>query len=129
MASSCLSFIERNRNSKSLFLYREFLEKEIEHTHNAAKIIFSLFKPQYKVIKQFQIRGGAQAHFGFFTLRHNFRKFPRGKRKGSSPAQLEGLNISLNDWSDLHNFEDKASLKESLFLSGRAKEAIFSEGG
>jgi ABC-type sugar transport system permease subunit len=38
-------------------------------------------------------------------------------------------NISLNDWSDLLYLGDKASLKEALFLSGRVKEAIFSEGG
>jgi len=81
------------------------------------------------VMKEFQILHGAQAHFSLFTLRHNFRAFPRGKRKGFSPIQLEGLNISLNDWSDLLYSEDKASLKEALFLSGRAKEAIFSESG
>ena len=78
-------------------------------------------------MKEFQIPHGAQAHFNLFTLRHNFRIFPRGKRKGFSPVQLEGLNISLNDWSDLHNFEDKASLKEALFLSGKGKEAIFAK--
>jgi hypothetical protein len=92
------------------------------------KIIFSLFKPQYKVMKEFQIPWGAQAHFNLFTLRHNFRVFPRGKRKGFSPVQLEGLNISLNEWSDLLYSEDKAIPEEILFLSGRLKEAIFSEG-
>jgi hypothetical protein len=51
-------------------------------------------------MKQFQIQGGAQAHFALFTLRHNFRAFPRGRRKGSSPAQLEGVNIP-EDWSEL----------------------------
>jgi len=123
-ASPCLDFIERN--SKGLFLYKRLPEKKIEHTNNAAEIIFSLFKPQYKVMKEFQIPWGAQAHFNLFTLRHNFRVFSRGKRKGFSPVQLEGLNISLNEWSDLLYSEDKASLKEALFLSGRAKEAIFS---
>jgi len=88
---------------KQIHLLREKLEpqKEIEHTKGAAEIIFSLFKPQYKVMKEFQIPWGAQAHFNLFTLRHNFRVFPRGKRKGYSPIQLEGLNVSLNDWSDL----------------------------
>ena len=52
-ASPCLDFIERN--SKGLFLYKRLPEKEIEHTNNAAEIIFSLFKPQYKVMKEFQI--------------------------------------------------------------------------
>jgi len=94
-----LSFIERN--SKDLFLYKRFPGKEIERTNNAAEMIFSLFKPQYKVMKEFQIPHGAQAHFNLFTLRHNFRAFPRGKRKGYSPVQLEGLSISLNDFSFL----------------------------
>jgi len=39
------------------------------------------------------------------------------------------LFISLNNWSDLLCSEDKTSLKENLFLCGRVKEAIFSEGG
>ena len=78
-------------------------------------------------MKEFQIPWGAQAHFNLFTLRHNFRSFPRGKRKGFSPVQLEGLNISLNDWSDLLYSKDKIILKETFSLSGRAKEAIFLE--
>jgi len=77
-------------------------------------------------MKEFQIPHGAQAHFNLFTLRHNFRAFPRGKRKGFSPIQLEGLNISLNDWSDLLCSEDKDSLKEVFSLSERVKEAILS---
>jgi len=96
-AEPMLNFIERN--SKNLFLYKKFPGKKIDNTNNAAEIVFSLFKSQYKIMKQFQIRGGAQAHFDLFILRHNFRKFPRGKRKGSSPAQLEGLDPPIDDWS------------------------------
>jgi len=121
-AEPMLSFIERN--SRGLFLYKRLPEKKIEHTNNAAEIIFSLFKPQYKVMKEFQIPYGAQAHFNLFTLRHNFRAFPRGKRKGYSPVQLEGLNISLNDWSDLLYSGEEAILEEALFLSGKGKEAV-----
>ena len=73
-------------------------------------------------MKQFQIRGGAEAHFDLFTLRHNFRRFPRGKRKGSSFVQLEGLNISLNDWSDLLYSQDV--LKKIPFLAGGAREIV-----
>ena len=76
-------------------------------------------------MKEFQIPWGAQAHFNLLTLRHNFRVFPRGKRKGYSPIQLEGLNISLNEWSDLLYSEDKASLKEALFFSGEGKRGNF----
>jgi len=49
------------------------------------------------------------------------------KRRGFSAIQLEGLNVSLNDRSDFFYLGDKASLKETLFFSGRVKEAIFSE--
>jgi len=122
-----LDFIERN--SKGLFLYKRFPEKEIEDTNNAAEMIFSLFKPQYKIMKEFQILWGVQAHFNLFILRHNFKAFPRGKRKGYSPIQLEGLNISLNDWSDLLYSEDKASLKEALSLSERAKDIVSLRSG
>jgi len=72
-------------------------------------------------LKECQIPWGAQAYFNLFTLRRNFRAFPRGKRKGYSPVQLEGLNISLNDWSDLLYSEDKATPEGVLFLSGRLK--------
>ena len=106
-AEPMLKFIERN--SKNLFLYKKLPEKGIDNTNNAAEIVFSLFKPQYKIMKQFQVRGGAQAHFDLFTLRHNFRKFPRGKRKGSSPAQLEGLDPPIDDWSELIYPEDEDS--------------------
>lgn len=118
-------FIERN--SRSLFLYKRLPKEEIGHTNNAAEIIFSLFKRQYRMMKEFQIPHGAQAHFNLFTLRHNFRAFPRGKRKRYSPVQLEGLNISLNDWCDLLYSEDEAILEEALFLSRGVKETILSE--
>ena len=78
-------------------------------------------------MKEFQIPRGAQAHFNLFTLRHNFRVFPRGKRKGYSPIQLEGLNISLNEWPDLLYSRDKAIPEEAVFLSGKVKEIVFSE--
>jgi len=68
-----------------------------------------------------QIPGGAQAHFDLFTLRCSFRKFPRGKRK-ESPLQLEGLNISLNDWSDLLYLQHV--LKKIPFLAGRTKKIV-----
>lgn len=51
----------------------------------------------YKVMKQFQTAEGVQTHRSLFTLRHPFRAFPRGRRKGFSPVQLEGVNVSLND--------------------------------
>ncbi len=121
-AQSMLDFIERN--SKGLFPYKRFPEKEIEDTNNDAEMIFSLFKPQYKIMKQFQTPEGVQAHLNLFTLRHNFRVFPRGKRKGYSPIQLEGLNVALNDWSDLLYSKDKVVSEEALSLSERTKDMV-----
>jgi len=60
-AHPCLSFIERN--SSNLFPYKKLPEKMIEYTNNADEIIFSLFKPQYKVMKEFQIPGGSTSSF------------------------------------------------------------------
>jgi len=103
-------------------------KKKIEHTNNAAEIIFSLFKPQYKVMKEFQIPWGAQAHFNLFTLRHNFRAFPRGKKRGFSPVQLEGLNISLNDWFDLlYSGQGIRLSQKSLFFSLGKEKRQFSQ--
>jgi len=79
-------------------------------------------------MKEFQTPEGVQIHLNLFTLRHNFRVFPRGKRKGFSPVQLEGLNASLNDWSDLLYLGNRASLKKGSLSLWGAKEAIFSEG-
>jgi len=87
----------------------------------------SLFKPQYKATKQFQIPQGRQADFNLFTLRHNFRVFPRGKRRRFLRAQFEGLNVSLNDWFGLLYSRDGAIPEEVLVLPGRTKEVIFPE--
>jgi len=118
-----LDFIERN--SKGLFLYKRLPEKVMERTNNAAEIIFSLFKPRYKVMKEFQTPGGVQTHLNLFILRHNFTVFPRGKGRGYSPTQLEGLNIFLNDWSDFLYSGDKVIPEEALSLFKRARTAIF----
>jgi len=63
-----------------------------------------------------------------FTLRHNFRNSPKGKRKGFSPVQLDGLNVSLNDWSDLLYSQDGTILEEILLLSGKRKEILSQKG-
>ncbi len=74
-------------------------------------------------MKQFQIRGGAQAHFDLFTLRHNFRVFPRGKRKGLSPARLEGLDVRVDDWSELiYPEEDSRIDLDTIFQSFKRQE-------
>lgn len=112
---------------KRSFLLQKVSGKMIEYTDDAAEIIFSLFKPQYKVMKQFETPEGAQAYLHLFILRHNFRVFSHGKRKRFPPAQLEGWNVSLDDWSDLLYSGDEAIPEEALFLSEEVKDAIFSE--
>lgn len=97
-----LEFIERN--SSNLFLRHTLPEKMIDNTNNAAEIVFSIFKPQYKVMKRFQMEHRLTL---IYSLRHNFRKFPRGKRKGLFPIQLEGLDIPTDDWSELIFQENK----------------------
>ena len=82
---------------------------------------------QYKVMKEFQIPWGAEAHFNLFTLRHNFRVFPRGERKGCSPVQLEGLDVSLNEWSDLLYSERIRLFQKSLFSSLEKEKRRFSQ--
>jgi len=75
-------------------------------------------------MKKFQAPEGVQTHLDLFTLRQNFRVFSRGKRKGYSLIQREGLNVSLNDWSDLLYSGGKVMPEEALFLSGKVKEPI-----
>ena len=62
---------------KRSFLLQKVSGKMIEHTNNVAEIIFSLFKPQYKVVKQSQTPEGVQAYLHLFTLRHNSGSFLR----------------------------------------------------
>jgi len=75
-------------------------------------------------MKQFQVRGGAQVHFGLLTLRHNFRKFPRGKRKGFCPAQLEGLDIPIDDWSEFIFLENEGSKIDPNITQRLEKQVI-----
>jgi len=107
----------QERNSKDVFLYKWLPEKIVEHTNNAAEIIFSLFSSQYKAMKEFRTPKRAQAYRNCLTLRYNFRIFSRGKQRGLAPVQVEGLSASLNDRSEFLYPEDETSLGELLFLS------------
>lgn len=98
-AEPMLDFIQNHWYN--LFLYKKYPEAEIENTNNGAEMIFSLFKPSYKIMKHLQKDDSAQGYFEVFTLRNNFRIFERGKRKGFSPIQLEGVGLNVTDWTDL----------------------------
>ena len=117
-----LDFIDRNW--QSLFLYKKYPDKEIENTNNGAEIIYSLFKPHYKIMKHLQKATSAQDHFETFTLRHNFRVFQRGKRAGKSPLQLEGIETGEVDWTDLiwrDNSEELLKKIETSALRNRVR--------
>lgn len=98
-ARPMLDFIDRNW--QGLFWHKRYPEKEIENTNNGAEIINSLFKPHYKIMKHLEKRESTQDHFETFTLRNNIRVFQRGKRKGYSPLQLEGIQTKITDWTEL----------------------------
>ena len=111
-AQPILGFI--NRNWQNLFLYKKYPDERIENTNNGAEIIYSLFKPHYKIMKHLQRADSAQDHFETFTLRHNFRVFQRGKRAGKNPLQLEGIQTNSTDWTDLIWGEKPEELLEEI---------------
>lgn len=98
-AKPFVDFIDRN--GKNLFWYKKCPEKGIENTNNGAEIINSLFKPHYKIMKHLENENSTQDYFETFLLRNNLRVFQRGKRKGYSPLQLEGIQTKTTDWTDL----------------------------
>lgn len=103
-AKPFIDFIDRN--CENLFWYKKCPEKGIENTNNGAEIINSLFKPHYKIMKHLENKNSTQDHFETFLLRNNLRVFQRGKRKGYSPLQLEGIQTKTTDWTDLIWGED-----------------------
>jgi len=98
-AKPFVDFIDRN--GKNLFWYKRCPEKGIENTNNGAEIINSLLKPHYKIMKHLENENSTQDYFETFLLRNNLRVFQRGKRKGYSPLQLEGIQTKTTDWTDL----------------------------
>lgn len=114
-AQPMLEFIDRNW--QNLFLYKKYPDKEIENTNNGAEIIYSLFKPHYKIMKYLQKATSAQDHFEAFTLRRNLRVFERGKRAGKNPLQLEGIQTNGTDWTDLIWGEKSEELLEEIEIS------------
>lgn len=110
-----VNFIDRNW--KDLFWYKRCPEREIENTNNGAEIINSLFKPHYKIMKHLEKRNSTQGHFEMFVLRNNIRVFQRGKRKGYSPLQLEGVQTKVIDWTELIWGENPEGLLKEIEVS------------
>lgn len=111
-ARPMLDFIQNHWYN--LFLYKRYPGEGIENTNNGAEMIFSLFKPSYKIMKHLQKDDTAQGYFEGFTLRNNFRIFERGKRKGFSPIQLEGIPTDITDWTQLIWGENPERLLEEI---------------
>jgi len=51
--------------------------------------------------KAFRCSETLQLYLNLFVLWHNMRVFERGKRQGSSPYQLAGIDTGTNDWLSL----------------------------
>jgi hypothetical protein len=119
-ARPMLDFIDRNW--EGLFWYKRYPEKEIENTNNGAEIINSLFKPHYKIMKHLEKRESTQDHLETFVLRNNIRVFQRGKRKGYSPLQLEGIPTKVTDWTELIWGEDPEGALKDIEVSMLLKD-------
>jgi hypothetical protein len=119
-ARPMLDFIDRNW--EGLFWYKRYPEKEIENTNNGAEIINSLFKPHYKIMKHLERKESTQDHLETFVLRNNIRVFQRGKRKGYSPLQLEGIPTKVTDWTELIWGEDPEGALKDIEVSMLLKD-------
>ena len=119
-AKPFLGFIDRNRTN--LFWYKRCPEDGIENTNNGAEIINSLFKPHYKIMKHLETTDSTQNHFETFLLRNNLRVFQRGKRKGYSPLQLEGVQTKITDWTELIWGDNPEEAMKEIEISALTKD-------
>jgi len=74
------------------------------HTSSMIESINSLLKSFLKNRRAFRNPDTAQAYLNLFVLWHNMRVYQRGKRAGSSPFQLAGIDPHSKDWLDLIGF-------------------------
>ena len=73
-------------------------------------------------MKHLETEESAQNHYEAFVLRNNIRVFQRGKRKGYSPIQIEGIQTDVTDWTDLIWGDDKESAIREIEISALLKE-------
>jgi len=97
-------------------------EDAIENTNNGAEIINSLFKPHYKIMKHLENTESTQNHFETFLLRNNLRVFQKGKRKGYSPLQLEGVQTKITDWTELIWEENSEEAMKEIEISALIRD-------
>lgn len=92
-------------------LHGHLLAKQLLALFNAACRTSSLIECVNGLLKQFLRNHRAfanidslQLRLNLFTLWHNTRIFQRGKRAGSSPYRLAGIDVGTDDWLTLIGF-------------------------
>jgi len=94
-------------------------------TNNAAETIFSLFEQLYDNMKCFKNGESADLFLKAFAVHHNFKIFKRGKRKGRCPLELEGFELSSNDWLDYIGFS-RSRIASTLKMKAKVEISITS---
>ena len=92
-------------------LHGHLMAKQLLALFNAACRTSSLIECVNGLLKQFLRNHRAfadidslQLRLNLFTLWHNTRIFQRGKRAGSSPYRLAGIDVGSDDWLTLIGF-------------------------
>jgi len=71
------------------------------HTSSLVENINGILKSFLHDRQNFRNLETLQAYLNLFTLWHNMRVYERGKRKGTSPYQLAGIDPGSDDWLEL----------------------------
>jgi hypothetical protein len=71
------------------------------HTSSLVENINGILKSFLHSRQNFRNLETLQAYLNLFTLWHNMRVYERGKRKGTSPYQLAGIDPASDDWLEL----------------------------
>ncbi len=71
------------------------------HTSSLVENINGILKSFLLSRQSFRNLETLQAYLNLFTLWHNMRVYERGKRQGSSPYQLAGIDPGSDDWLEL----------------------------
>ena len=100
MTQLCDSHLQGHRLAKQLLT----LLNAACRTSSLIECVNGLLKQFLRNHKAFANIDSLQLHLNLFTLWHNTRIFQRGKRAGSSPYQLAGIDVGSDDWLTLVGF-------------------------
>jgi hypothetical protein len=73
-------------------------------TSSMIECINGLLKQFLHNRRSFASADAMQTYLNLFTLWHNMRVYPRGKRQGQSPYQRAGIQMHTDDWLGLPGF-------------------------